>query len=177
MVRRAFIEAGASRLYVIRNASGHGPDLVGVFELPRIRMIAAVEVKYNRARLSRFQRVGGPSYLQTSLTGVLNPEIVRRFSPRNDRTIVVDIDAGGRISRRALPGQLAAEHWQCLAADQPGHWDQEQIDRFFETDEPGPRSPRPDGMLEFRPARFAFLVARVRPGGQIAWQDWPSDLP
>lgn len=164
--------AGADWIYLIRNASGHGLDLIEVTHHGNRRYLRIIEVKYNRARLSKDQRGGGRNYAEVQLIKAMNQIYFANFSEKNDRTCRLELGTDGCIREKSLPAKLATQHVRLFLEDRTGGFAQEQIDRIMKDLPPGERNPRAQHMPAYLPSQIDFWLARVTPAGEVIWREW-----
>lgn len=162
---------GATWVYLIKNASGHGLDLIAVFEADGQRTVEVIEVKFNRSRLSKSQRYGCAGYAEAQLTLALNQTLFARFNAKNDRTLRIAQGPNAAFSE-ALPAANASDHVRAMLEDRVGGLTQEQIDAVMHGQEIPVLHPRPAGQPPRMPTAFRYRLARVSPGGDVDWTDW-----
>lgn len=76
-------------VFVLRNASGNGIDLIGLRLSSSPVILRFVEVKYNTSKLSNYQRMGGNDFVRDRLMIALNATLHASYSGKNDKSFLL----------------------------------------------------------------------------------------
>lgn len=82
-------------VFVLRNVSGNGIDLIGLRLCLSPVLLRFVEVKYNKSRLNKYQKLGGNDFVRDRLTIALNTTLHASYSGKNDKSFLLAPTSGG----------------------------------------------------------------------------------
>lgn len=92
-------QEGFNKIYILKNKSNHGVDIIGTGNFDGQPTLQCVEVKYNKSPTSKYQKMGGKDYVADRLTIAMAVDQCSAYSSKNDSSFMLQavLCGGGKF--------------------------------------------------------------------------------